>query len=124
MTSAFDVICIGAALVDMVAQVARHPVEDDEVFVSDLKLFSGGAAANTAYACAKLKLKTAFIGKLGQDDTFGTKIINDFTEAAVNTELVKYSNEYKTGSAKKEIVIHDFDKGLDHTLKAIENELM
>jgi len=99
MTSAFDVICIGAALVDMVAQVARHPVEDDEVFVSDLKLFSGGAAANTAYACAKLKLKTAFIGKLGQDDTFGTKIINDFTEAAVNTELVKYSNEYKTGSA-------------------------
>ncbi|MHA1985906.1 MAG: carbohydrate kinase family protein [Promethearchaeota archaeon] len=99
MTSTFDVICIGAALVDMVAQVERHPVEDDEVFVSELKLFSGGAAANTAYACAKLKLKTAFIGKLGQDDTFGTKIINDFAEAAVNTELVKYSNEYKTGSA-------------------------
>ena len=91
MTSTFDVICIGAALVDMVAQVERHPVEDDEVFVSELKLFSGGAAANTAYACAKLKLKTAFIGKLGRDDTFGTKIINDFTEAAVNTELVKYS---------------------------------
>ncbi len=99
MTSTFDVICIGAALVDMVAQVERYPVEDDEVFVSDLKIFSGGAAANTAYACAKLKLKTAFIGKLGRDDTFGTKIINDFNEADVNTDLVKYSNEYKTGSA-------------------------
>ena len=60
-----DVICLGAALVDMVAQVKRHPIEDDEVFVSDLKLLSGGAAANTAYACAKLGLKTAFIGKLG-----------------------------------------------------------
>jgi len=99
MTNTFDVICIGAALADMVAQVERHPAEDDEVFVSNLKLFSGGAAANTAYACAKLKLKTAFIGKLGRDDTFGTKIINDFNEADVNTDLVKYSNKYKTGSA-------------------------
>ena len=43
-----DVICIGAALVDMVAKVERHPLDDDEVFVSDLKLLSGGAAANTA----------------------------------------------------------------------------
>ena len=99
MTSTFDVICIGAALVDMVAQVERFPAEDDEVFVSDLKLFSGGAAANTAYACAKLKLKTAFIGKLGRDDTFGTKIINDFNETNVNTDLIRYSDMYKTGSA-------------------------
>ena len=27
----FDVICIGAALIDMVARVERHPIEDDEV---------------------------------------------------------------------------------------------
>lgn len=50
----------------MVARVERFPEEDDEVFVSNLTLFSGGAAANTAYACAKLGLKTAFIGKLGE----------------------------------------------------------
>jgi ribokinase len=99
MTNNFDVICIGAALVDMVAQVARHPEDDDEVFVSDLKLLSGGAAANTAYACAKLGLKTAFIGKVGKNDIFGLKIINDFNEVRVNTELLKYSNEHKTGSA-------------------------
>jgi sugar/nucleoside kinase (ribokinase family) len=47
MTKQFDVICIGAALVDIVAQVERHPEEDDEVFVADLELLSGGAAANT-----------------------------------------------------------------------------
>lgn len=98
MTKIFDVICIGAALVDMVAQVERYPENDDEVFVSDLNLLSGGAAANTAYACAKLGLKTAFIGKLGRDDGFGLKIINDFNEVKVNTELLKYSNEYRTGS--------------------------
>jgi ribokinase len=99
MTKNFDVICIGAALVDMVAQVDRYPENDDEVFVSDLRLLSGGAAANTAYACAKLGLKTAFIGKLGRDDVFGLKIIKNFNEIKVNTELIKYSGDYRTGSA-------------------------
>ncbi len=94
-----DVICIGAALVDMVAKVERHPLNDDEVFVSDLKLLSGGAAANTAYACAKLGLKTAFIGKLGPHDGFSDKIINDFKDVSLDTSLIKYSSEQGTGSA-------------------------
>lgn len=99
MTRELDVICIGAALVDMVAQVERHPLDDDEVFVSNLKLMSGGAAANTAYACAKLGLNTAFIGKLGIDDEFGRIIIKDFEDVALDMSLIKYSAEYGTGSA-------------------------
>jgi len=99
MGDKFDVICIGAALVDMVAKVERHPIEDDEVFVSDLVLLSGGAAANTAYVSAKLGLKVAFIGKLGHDDQFKNKIIYDFEEVNLDTSLIKYSKEYGTGSA-------------------------
>jgi len=99
MIKDLDVICIGAALVDMVAKVERHPLEDDEVFVSNLKLLSGGAAANTAYACAKLGLKTAFIGKLGYNDEFGNKIISDFKKVSLNTSLIKYSKDHGTGSA-------------------------
>ncbi len=99
MTKIFDVICIGAALIDIVAQVERHPLEDDEVFVSDLKLLSGGAAANTASACAQLGLNTAFIGKLGFNDEFGNKLISDFKKIAVSTNLIKYSKEKSTGSA-------------------------
>ena len=99
MVIIFDVICIGAALVDMIAQVVRHPLDDDEVFVSDFTLLSGGAAANTAYACAKIGLSTAFIGKLGEKDTFSEKIIKDFKEVSVDTRLIKYSKDYKTGSA-------------------------
>ncbi len=95
----FDVICIGAALIDLVAQVERHPSDDDEVFVSNLNLLSGGAAANTAYASSKMGLSTAFIGKLGQGDIFTNKIINDFNDVSVETKLIKYSNLYKTGSA-------------------------
>lgn len=99
MSDRFDVICIGAALVDMVAKVERHPIEDDEVFVSDLTLLSGGAAANTAFACAKLGLNSAFIGKLGPHDEFGGKIIEDFKEVSLDTSLIKYSDDYGTGSA-------------------------
>ena len=99
MTRELDVICISAALVYMVAQVERHPQDDDEVFVSNLKLMSGGAAANTAYACAKLGLNTAFIGKLGIDDEFGRIIIKDFEDVALDISLIKYSAEYGTGSA-------------------------
>lgn len=94
----FDVICIGAALVDIVAQVDRHPHDDDEVFVSQLNLFSGGAAANTAYACGKMGLSVAFIGKLGEADVFNNKIVNDFKEGSVETKLIKYSTFYKTGT--------------------------
>jgi len=93
MTRELDVICIGAALVDMVAQVERHPQDDDEVFVSNLKLISGGAAANTAYVCAKLGLNTAFIGKLGIDDEFGRIIIKDFEDVALDISffnLIKF----------------------------------
>ena len=99
MTKNFDVICSGAALVDMVAKVERHPLDDDEVFVSELTLLSGGAAANTAYACGKLGLISAFLGKLGENDVFGSKIIEDFNEVNVNTALLKYSKQYDTGSA-------------------------
>ncbi|MHA1294119.1 MAG: carbohydrate kinase family protein [Promethearchaeota archaeon] len=99
MEKKFDVICIGAALVDMVAKVERHPLDDDEVFVFNLKLLSGGAAANSAYACAKLGLKTAFLGKLGENDEFGNKIIKDFKEVDLDISLIKYSKEHGTGSA-------------------------
>ncbi len=95
----FDVISIGAALVDLIARIERHPLEDDEVFVSDLEILSGGAAANTAYACAKLGLNTAFIGKIGKDDAFGRKIIEDFEKISMNISLIKKSPITGTGSA-------------------------
>jgi len=99
MDDSFDVICIGAALIDIVANVERFPIDDDEVFVSYLQLLSGGAAANTAYICAKFGLRVAFIGKLGSNDEFGKKIITDFDKVSLDTSLIKYSKDYNTGLA-------------------------
>ncbi|NVM35365.1 MAG: carbohydrate kinase family protein [Candidatus Lokiarchaeota archaeon] len=99
MVKDFDVICIGAALVDIIAKIKRHPIEDDEIYVPNLQLMSGGAAANTAYSCALLGLKVAFLGKIGYKDEFGKKIINDFKEVSLNITLIKYSQEQSTGLA-------------------------
>ena len=99
MVKNLDVICIGAALVDIVAKIERHPIEDDEVFVPNLQILSGGAAANTAFACALLGLKVAFIGKIGYDDEFGNKIIDDFKDTSLDTTLIKYSKKNGTGFA-------------------------
>jgi ribokinase len=99
LTDNFDVICIGAALIDMVARVERHPDSDDEVFVGDIFLTSGGAAANTASACALLGLKASFLGKIGINDTFSRKIIEDFEKSGVDTTLLRYTKERGTGSA-------------------------
>lgn len=116
----------------MVARVERFPEEDDEVFVSNLTLFSGGAAANTAYACAKLGLKTAFIGKLGRNDIFGTKIQNDFNEGKVETDFLKFSDEFNTGSAYVALIkegerrIYAYSGAANYLSKAdiIEDELI
>jgi ribokinase len=69
-----DILAIGAALVDMVALIEKFPGVDEEVFVPKLELMGGGSAANFAIACARLELKTGFIGKLGKD-AFGNKLL-------------------------------------------------
>lgn len=91
-----DVVAIGAALVDMVALIEKFPEIDEEVFVPKLELMGGGSAANFAIACARLGLKTGFIGKLGKD-AFGNKLIQDFKDEKVDINGIAFSSETPTG---------------------------
>lgn len=128
----FDVISLGAALIDMIAHVERFPKGDDEVFVPRLDMSCGGAAANTAVACAKLGLKTAFIGKLGADDEFGKIIIESFEKTGVNTSLLKYSNKIGTGSCfvalnregERQLYAHSGAADLLEEEEILENEII
>ncbi|MHA1790724.1 MAG: carbohydrate kinase family protein [Candidatus Helarchaeota archaeon] len=92
-----DIICEGAALIDMVALVDRFPNIDDEVFVPKLEFKCGGSAANTAVACSKLNLKTGFIGKIGKDP-FGSLLIDDFNRNSINIENLVISEVLPTGN--------------------------
>lgn len=92
----YDIVAVGASLIDLVALVEAFPSSDDEVYVPKLRIEFGGSAANTAVALARLGLKTAFLGKVGAD-FFGESIINKFREEKVDTTLITRSKTIPTG---------------------------
>ena len=58
------VVCLGEALIDRIKNKSNQGSTD----------FLGGAPANVACALSKLKINSAFIGRLGSDE-FGEKFI-------------------------------------------------
>ncbi|NHJ04914.1 MAG: carbohydrate kinase family protein [Candidatus Heimdallarchaeota archaeon] len=98
MPEIFDVISIGAVLVDMIAKVEEFPGPDGESFVKDFTLKPGGAAANVAVICSRLGLKTAFSGKVGKDN-FGNILLDDLTKEKVHIkQTVILTEQTSTGS--------------------------
>ncbi len=98
MLETFDIISVGAVLVDMIALVEEFPKRDGESFVRDFKFMPGGAAANVAVITRRLGLKTAFSGKIGKD-TFGELLLKDLTKEKVHYKnTVVISDEISTGS--------------------------
>lgn len=79
-----DVIGFGALNVDKVYLVNEIPKAEEESYVIDYKVYSGGSSANTISALAKLGLKTGFIGKVGSDEE-GKFLIEDLKSYGVET---------------------------------------
>ncbi len=100
----FDVVCVGNAIVDVLAEV-------DEAFIAELELDkgsmrlvdadvasaiyaavtssverSGGAAGNTAAALASLGGRASFIGRVA-DDALGASFVHDIRKSGVSFEL-------------------------------------
>ena len=95
----YDVITVGSATIDVFAKTEaelvtiRNAEEVDKliaypcgtkILITDLDYHSGGGGTNTAVAFARLGLKTAFLGKLG----------NDTNAHLVKTELEKEGIEF------------------------------
>ena len=76
--SEFDVLCVGILVADLfVPPLPRLPVPGELQLVDDMLLAAGGCAANAAMDLAKLGVRTAVCGKVG----------NDFFAAFVRDEL-------------------------------------
>ena len=98
MQESYDVVSIGALLLDMIAFVDEFPKKDGESFVRDFTMLPGGAAANVAVLCSRLGLKTAFSGKIGKDN-FGDILLEDLRKEKVNvTDALIISEKLNTGS--------------------------
>jgi len=63
----FDVLAIGAANTDFFYHVKKLPSLDEEIDAFAIDKSLGGSAANFSVGCAKLNLKTGFLGCLGKD---------------------------------------------------------
>lgn len=95
-----DVLCIGNAIVDVLAHTDDHFLESHEMVKGSMQLtdperaraiyaamppaveISGGSAANTAAGLASLGRSTAFIGKVA-DDSLGEVFAHDIRAAGV-----------------------------------------
>ncbi len=83
-----DLYCLGGAAVDVILEVPRLPWSGEKLFVKHSTRAAGGFIANTACAAARLGLRTAWGGIIGNDD-YGQVILNDFKKFGVEINDVE-----------------------------------
>jgi sulfofructose kinase len=67
-SSAPYVVCVGAATLDTILAVPRHPGPDDRVVASELVRAGGGPAATAAVALVRLGVPVHLVAAVGDDD--------------------------------------------------------
>jgi len=63
----FDVVVVGSANLDLVAQLDRLPRPGETLRANSYSEYAGGKGLNQAVACARMGAKTAFVGCVGDD---------------------------------------------------------
>lgn len=79
----FDVVGMGCAAMDVVAVVERLPALDEKVHALEMDRHGGGPVGTALTVCARMGLKAAFAGQVG-DDFAGQFIIGEFTREGVD----------------------------------------
>ncbi len=64
----FDVVVVGSANLDLVAQLDRLPRPGETLRANSYSEYAGGKGLNQAVACARMGANTAFVGCIGDDD--------------------------------------------------------
>lgn len=78
----FDVICVGSATIDhflTVHQKIKSITYGSKILIKKFETHTGGGGSNSAVALSKLNLKTAYLGKLGNDNN-ATTIETEFKQ--------------------------------------------
>ena len=81
--SARPVLCLGDALIDIIATDRVRSLVEADSFVAR----NGGAPANVAVALSRLGIPAAFCGAVG-NDPFGRRLVAGLTEERVDTSRV------------------------------------
>jgi sulfofructose kinase len=86
-SSAPYVVCVGAATLDTILAVPRHPGPDDRVVASELVRAGGGPAATAAVTLARLGVPVHLVAAVGDDDA-GAAIREGLERAGVDVSEV------------------------------------
>lgn len=76
---------VGLAAWDTIALVPSFPAADSRVIAEDVIEAGGGPAATAAVACARLGVRSAFVGAIG-DDQRGERILESLAAEGVDVE--------------------------------------
>ncbi len=111
------VACVGGLVADVVGKpIEQMPSRGTLALVDRMELHTGGCAANTAVALAKLGVPTYLIGKVGKDG-FGDFLIQKMRQQGVNAEGVVRDDTAST-SATMVMVHTDGERTFLHHLGA------
>ncbi|OXM13338.1 carbohydrate kinase family protein [Paenibacillus herberti] len=93
----YDAVVIGDANIDLVVEgFSQVPQPGQEIFVDRMTMHVGGGAALFAVSLAKLGIRVAFNGVLG-DDNYGHYIRERFEQYGIDTRMIRNSDINNTG---------------------------
>jgi len=92
------ILVIGSLNMDMIARVAKVPIEGETILGSDLKYIPGGKGANQASAIGRLGGDVTMLGVVGHD-SYGDSLIETLRKNYVNIEYISRAKEEATGLA-------------------------
>src|ERR1700675_458688 len=88
MSESVEVLCAGIVVADHVCTPVPHlPAAGELVMADGMLLTSGGCAANAAVDLAKMGVRAAVVGRVGED-RFGRIVSDMLAEAGVDVALV------------------------------------
>lgn len=95
--SSIEVVCVGVITIDTVALVDTYPDEDERVIAKAIVRAGGGPAAVAAVTLARLGVKTAIVGTIG-DDADGVEVLRIFADEGVDTSGISIGSSPTAGS--------------------------
>src|SRR6185295_15698666 len=89
---------VGSFNMDLFIEAPRFPAPGETIHGKNFRRAPGGKGANQAYAVARMGMKAAVIGAVGQD-AFGEEMVANLDAADVNTTGVVRRQDVASGTA-------------------------
>ena len=95
---AFDITCVGLTILDILGKaIEAIPEKGKTELIEKIRITPAGTAAGPAVIAAKLGLKTALIGAIGED-AMGQVLEKMLKEQGVNTSLMQKRSDLPTAA--------------------------